>query len=267
MTLDKEKLVFFAGKKMTVGEFIELYGIEEETEQTIQIVIEKLVKKGKLRYLDQEDPGNKAMEAVQKELELEVQLAEIDEEREQLETYKAIKKRENALTYEEVEIDFPNKSHAEEIAEFCKSKLKLKTDLMFADGVYVLTVFGPSEADVSAIKRRKMVLDTGTVIFSTTDKVAESVVEGTKFAADKVVLPTAKASLKAALGLTKTAVKTTTAVGSSLIAGATKESRKMAQELKQDEDVLRAKKELVDAKDAITRFFKRNKKSSGFRFK
>src|SRR5690606_2481416 len=170
MSLNKERLVFFAGKKMTLGEFVELYGIEDEKEETIQIVVEKLAKKGKLRYLDQEDPFFSAISSVQKELELETQLAEIDEEKEQLETYKAIKKRENTLTYEEVEIDFPNKSHAQEVKKFCENKLKLKTDLAYVNGVYVLTVFGPSEADVSAIKRRKMVLDTGATIFSTTDK-------------------------------------------------------------------------------------------------
>ena len=120
---------------------------------------------------------------------------------------------------------------------------------------------------MAAIKRHKLIDDAGKAINQGAEKVTNTVLDTAAFAADKVVLPATKASLKAALGLTKTVVKTSASAGSALISGTTKNVRSMSQELKYDEDVLRAKKDLVDAKDAVMRMFKRNKFSSDIRIK
>lgn len=262
MAIDKEKVVFFAGKKMTIAEFLENYGLEKESDETIQIVIERLVKKGKLRILEQEEQSLKAFEQVHKELDLEARIAEMEAEADRAEAYALERKREGKLTYEEVEIDFPTKPLAIEFFEFCRNKLRLEAEVHQVDDKFVLTVYNITESELSAIKRRKNFVKAGEVVFKTTDKIADSAVSAASFAAEKVVVPAAKATLKTALGLTKSLAKTGAQVGSTLITSTTKSSRTMAKELATDEDVLKAKKDLIDAKDAVMRLFRRGGKSS-----
>lgn len=262
MALDKNRMVYFAGKIMSVQEFIESYGLTEESESTVEIIIEKLVKKGKLRYVETGTKEDDAFEKVAKELDLEARIAELEAEAERAESYALQKKREGKLMYEVVEIDFPSRQLALEFFDFCNAKLKLDVEVNQVGDKFVLTVYKVTEQDLSAIKRRKNFAQAGDVVFKTVDKVAESAVSATAFATEKVVVPTAKATLKTAIGLTKSLVKTGAQVGSTLISSTTKGTRQMAQELAQDEDVLRAKKDLIDAKDAVMRLFKRNGKST-----
>lgn len=261
-TINKERVLFFAGKKMTLGEFIQAYDLENESEGTIELVIAKLEKKNKLSFLEQKDGSNQAFEQAAKELDLEARIAEMEADAEEAEAYEIKKKREGKLTYEEVEIDFPNKSLGLDFFEYAEEKLKLDAKLEKRDGVFVLTLYNVTESDLGAIKRRKAVTKVGTSVLKTTDKVAGTAVETVNFATEKVVVPTAKAAIKASLGLGKSLVRTGAQVGSTLITSTSKQSKSMAKELSKDEDVLNAKKELIDAKDAIMRLFKGGGKSS-----
>ena len=268
MTIDKNQIIFFAGKKMTIEEFMIMYDIDGENEETVKIILDKLEKKGKLRYLTDDNQGDKtAFESVYKELELEAKIAQIEKNAEKEAKYKASKQREGRLVYEEIEVDLPTETRAAEMLRYVNDKLKLAARVEERDGIYTIIIANATESDVAAIKRHKLIDDAGKAINQGAEKVANTVLDTAAFAADKVVLPATKASLKAALGLTKTIVKTSTSASAALISGTTKNIRSMSQELKYDEDVLRAKKDLVDAKDAIMRMFKRSKSSSDIRIK
>lgn len=267
MSVNKNQVIFFAGKKMTIEEFIVLYGMENESEKSIEIVLNKLEKKGKLRFLNESESEDSAFQAVAKELDLEAKLAQIEEDADRTEAYKIQKAKEGKLVYEEVEIDFPTFNYAEEFREYAEKSLRLQAHIQEGDGVYVLVLKNVSESDLSAIKRRKGLAEAGKVFFRTTDKVAESALSATAFATEKVIVPTTKATIKTSLGLAKNLVKTSAQVGSSLITSTTQSARSMSAELAHDEDVLRAKKDLVDAKDAIMRLFKRGNRNSGMRIK
>lgn len=262
MTIDKEQVVFFAGKKMTLGEFVEHYQLQNENEKTIQIVVDRLVKKGKLRFIEQDDKSMKAFEQVSKELDLEARIAEMEAEADRAEEYAIQKKREGKLVYEEVEIDFPTKTLAIEFFEFSRDKLRLEAEVNQVDDKFVLTLYNVTEQDLGAIKRRKNFTQAGQVVFQATDKIANTAINATQFAAEKVVVPAAKATMKTTFGLAKSLIKTGAQVGSTLITSTSQSSRSMAKELSRDEDVLKAKKELIDAKDAVMRLFRRGGKSS-----
>jgi hypothetical protein len=267
MAIDKNQVIFFAGKKMTIEEFMKEYDIEGENEKTVKVILDKLEKKGKLRYLTDDDQGDKAFKSIYKELELEAKIDQIEEDAEREAQYKASKQREGRLVYEEIEVDLPTEARAAEMLRYVNNKLKLAARVEERDGIYTIIIANATESDVAAIKRHKLIDDAGKAINQGVEKVTNTVLDTAAFAADKVVLPATKAGLKAALGLTKTIVKTSTSASAALISGTTKNVRSMSQELKYDEDVLRAKKDLVDAKDAVMRMFKRNKFSSDIRIK
>lgn len=268
MALDKDKIVMFAGKKFTLGEFLVHYGLDQDTEASVKIILEHLEKKGKLHYIEQKDKDAALFESVAKELELEAKIAEMEAEAERVEVYDSAKKKEGKLVYEEVEIDFPNKTIAIDFYKFAQEDLKVEAALYEEGDKYVLTMKNVSESDLAAIKRKKTIADAGKMIFNTTDKVANVAVGTAAFATERVLVPTTKATVKTALGLSKSLVKTGTVVGSNLVTSTTNTTRQMVTELANDEDVLKAKKELIDAKDAIVRMFRRKPKvSADFRIK
>ena len=264
-TIDREVNVFFAGRKMTMGEFLEAYGLQDESDSVAMIVVEKLVKKGKLRILEPEQGANEAFKAVHKELDLEAKLAQMEEDADKAASYSALKNKEGKLCYEEIELDFPTRGYANDMLAYCKKKLKLAGSIEEREGLFVVVLNDVSESDLSAIKRHNLFNKAGKLMFETTDKVAASVIDTVSFASEKVVLPVTKAGISATLGLAKTLVKTTASTGSAVISGTSKNVRAMSNELAHDEDVLRAKKDLVDAKDAVMRLFKRGNKSNDIR--
>lgn len=267
MTIDTNQVMFFAGKKITIGEFIELYDMKDESEEAVSLILEKLEKKGKVKFLNIEEKSDEAFDAVAKELALEEKIARIEQDAEDSAVYAATKNKEGKLVYEEIEIDFPTKKQATEMLEYCETKLKLEGEITKPEDVYVVTLFDVSESDLGAIKRRGIVESAGSIIVGATNTVSAGVLDTASFATERIVVPTAKAGIKTVLGLTKTLVKTGAATSSAVISGTSKNARAMKTELAEDEDVLRAKKELVDAKDAIFRLLGKGSKSGGIRIK
>ncbi|MCY7866074.1 hypothetical protein P8918_13715 [Bacillus spizizenii] len=268
MSFQRDQLIIFAGKKTTVQDLLVSYDMQEESDQSIQIILEKLVKKGSLRVIQEEEPGMKEFKSVAKEIDLEARIAQMTADAEQAEAYKTMKRKEGRLSYEEVEIDFPTMSYANEFKQYATDKLRVQAEVRQGDGVYVLVLKDVSETDLSAIKHRKNFTEAGKLIYQSTDKLADSAIQATSFATEKVVVPTFKAVNKTTLGLAKSLVKTGAQIGSSMITSGSQNARSMSSELSKDEDVLRAKKELTDAKDAMMRLFRRGGKSSpGIRVK
>ena len=264
-TIDRTQMVFFAGKKMTMEDFLKSYDLQDETDNVAMIVVEKLIKKGKLRVIEPEQDANDAFVAVAKELDLEEKLAQMEADADKAANYAAMKSKEGKLCYEEIEIDFPTRVYAQDMLAYCKKKLRLEGSIQEREGLFIVVLNDVSESDMSAIKRHNLFNKAGKMMFETTDKVAASVINTVSFASEKVVLPVTKAGISATLGLAKTLVKTTASTGSAVISGTSKNVKTMTAELACDEDVLRAKKDLTDAKDAVMRLFKRGNKSNDIR--
>jgi hypothetical protein len=268
MALDRTKILMFAGKKFTMEEFIKHYGMEGEPDATVEILINTLKKKGKLHYIEHKDKEQELFEKVGKEIDLQARIAEMEAEADAVEAYKTTKNKEGKLMYEEVEIDFPTKTYALEFFEYAQKKLRVEAELYEQGNLYVLVLKNVAESDLAAIKRKRNFAEAGKVVINATDKFAEAAVGTAAFATEKVIAPTTKAAIKTTLGLTKSLLKTSTTVGSNLVTSTANSSRQMVTELANDSDVLKAKKELIDAKDAIVRMFRRGPKAApDFRIK
>lgn len=263
--LDRKQIIFFAGKKMLLEEFLIAYDLQDEADSVSLIVIEKLIKKGKLRFIENEQNADNAFKAVNKELELDAKIAQIEEDAVKYDEYQANKSKEGKLVYEEIEIDFPTFKNAQEMLSYCTNKLRLKGHVKESEDIYAVVLQDVSESNLSAIKRYDLFNKAGKLMLDSTNRVSTSALDTVAFAADKIVLPTAKAGISTTLGLARTIVKTGASAGSAVISGTTKNVRTMSKELSEDEDVLRAKKDLIDAKDAVMRLFKRGSKSDSIR--
>lgn len=200
------------------------------------------------------------IEEENKELELETNIQEIEEDKIRARKNKLKKKREGRPIYKEVEIDFESKIEAKDFLNFIVSELFLDAHLEDRDNIQILVVKNATDKDLAAIKRRKSLSAAEKSIAETADKIAEGAIETAKFA-EKVVVPTTKATVKATLGIAKEMVKTTAQVGSSIISSTADSAKQMAEELKEDEDILKAKR-------TIKKLFKRNaQKKEGIRKK
>lgn len=199
------------------------------------------------------------IEEKNKESEIEANIKKIEEDKIRARKNKLKKKREGRTAYE-VEIDFISRIEAEDFLNFLTNELFLDAHLLENDDIITIIIKNVTDADLSKIKRRKSLSAAEKSISEAADKIAEGAIETVAFAAEKVVVPTTKATVKAALGITKGLVKTTAQVGASLISSTADSAKQMAEELKEDEDII-----------AIKKLFKRNKqdakKKEGIRIK
>jgi len=261
-----EDIVFFGGKKMKLQEFYEAYDLIEETEEARELIVEKLIKKDKLKFLDNTDKNSPFL-LVGKELELERKIQEIEEESDRIEDYRAMKKKEGKLVYEEIEIDFPAFSSAQELVEYCAQKLRLNSTIREEDGLFIVTIFDVSESDMSAIKRLDIINRSAEGLAIGVKRLSDNIIRNTKTVTDKVAVPIAKAGLNAGLSIGKQALKTGIQLGSNIISNTTANARQMKYELSRDGEVLKAKKVLIDAKDAVKRLLKISSPSDRIRVK
>ena len=256
----------FAGRKMTLGEFCEQYGLDNDDKQSAAIVINGFIKKGKLRLIESQE--QQAYASVAKDLALDEKLELLAQEETEENQSRHDQKRAGRLTYGEVEFDVAGRASVEELHQFVTQKLYLKADVVKDGAGYVLTVYGATDADLNAINRRRQIDKASKAIYRGTTKAADSVVGAIDFTAQKVAVPVAKAGVKTTFGLLKAVAKTVGAVGSTVISSGASAIRQTASELSNDTDVLRARRELIDVKDsAVRKFNSQNSFGNGVRIK
>jgi hypothetical protein len=260
--LNLEQQVFFSGKKMSMQEFLDSCDMSAD-DNGILIVINKLIKKGKLRILD--DPKENDFQTAFEDLELDSAISDIEEDDYNTEKYRRAKKKEGQLIFELIEIDFPSRQSVQDMLEYCAKRM-IVSSAEARDGLYVLTLENISESELAGIRRYQFLNKTGANLTKTADGIAKHTVNTVAFTAQNVVLPATRAGLTAALGVVKTVLKTGTQVGSNIITNTTMNAKTMKKELSTDHEVLKAKRDLIDAKDSIMRFFKSGSSSSGIRY-
>ncbi len=258
---------FFAGKKMTREEFVDKYNLQGDSFEAQQLIIEKLIKKGKIIIMDNTPPDEKMMKAPYKEFELEAKIAELECESEAYETYKHNLRKEGKLCYEEVEIDFGARTHAFEFLDYTQRKLKLEGRVIEKDGLFVVVLNNVSESDLTKIRTHQLANKAGEVMINGTKIASQTFINSFGYVMNVVGLPVAQATLSAGMAVAKQTLKSATQIGSTAINSAVDNSKQFANEIKNDQHILMAKKNLVDAKDALFRMMKKKSGTSNIRIK
>lgn len=252
--IEKDTKVTFKGKPYTLETFSNKFadGSLEEG----RIILQTLIRKGSAHIVDERTHEQKHLDKVVKEEELRLKAEEIDADEEAAEQFKADKKREGRLTYELIEVDYPTVSMAQKYEEYYTNLLKLQEDqveIKVKKGQVALAFYNITDAELSVINRthlRDKVVDTA---INTVGKTTESAVNVVDYTMKNVASPILQISAKAATGIVKSLVHAAAKTGSTIVISTGKGIRDTAYEIKHDNDVIKAKNELVTAKDTVMR--------------
>lgn len=254
--MDKSKKYHLFGRIVTVQQFINenADALANADDQKIQATIDVLVRKGHMKEVDTRTKDEKKMmKAAQEEL-IRAAASGVEQQGEDLKDYKAELKRENRLSYEEIELDFPNATYAMQFEEFCKSTLRIKeTEIRLRNGMAILAVKNITDAELNAINRKytadKVVSSTVGVM----DKTAEGLTKAVDYAAKNVLTPVTSIAAKSGMSILKSLAGTVARTGATLVTAGSKGLRDTIHDIKNDPEILRANRDLIDAKDTIRR--------------
>ena len=241
---------YFKNKKTTREDFIKTYGLENESPEVIQKVVDKLALRGEIRYPESKDP----LTGVLEEIALD----------KKVEAYDHVDAFEKGIVHNKVEADLYNSVECSVLAELL-DVLGIAHKIVRGEDSYVLTMHEISDKDLGKVKSRLSSLRAERKTKEILEGTSSKVIAGADFAVNKVAAPVIKAGIATGIGAIKVLAKTGVALGASLVSSTSKGIRSLDEELSRDEDVLRAKRELFGVKNAIKRTMNKDAKSTGFR--
>ena len=262
--MDMNTILIIKGKNTTMEEFKTRFGIETDA-KAIQMA-QILVKKGNavvhIEKSEEQDLLDK--------LEADALLASIVNQLDTEEYSAEQAKREQAKADTDlvsIKLAFTSSAEAAQAETWINSLGIEDTEITMKKGAISLIVRDITPQEYTKIATRYQ-LDKA---LDTTVKVASKALVGTtnaiNYTATKVVAPTAKIAGEATMNLGKGLVHATAKVGAGLVNSGSKAIADTKVALATDTEMIRAKKELVDAKDSAISFFKRklnkNRKRSG----
>lgn len=262
--MDMNTILIIKGKKTTMEEFKTRFGIDTD-EKAIQMA-QILVKKGNaIVHVEKSEE-----QEVLSKLEADALLASIVDQLDS-EEYSAQQAKREELKSEvdlvSIKLSFASSAEAASAESWINSLGVEDTEITMKKGAISLIVRDITPQEYTKIAT-KYQLDKA---LDTTVKVASKALVGTtnaiNYTATKVVAPTAKIAGEATMNLGKGLVHATAKVGAGLVNSGSKAIADTKVALATDTEMIRAKKELVDAKDSAISFFKRklnkNRKRSG----
>lgn len=262
--IDMNTILKIKGKKLTMEQFKARFAIENNT-RAISLAT-TLVKKGQaIIYSDKSEEEN-----IIAKLEQDQQLANIidtieTEEFSAQQTRRADKLEDTDLV--SIRLAF-NTTNEAVIAESWINKIGImNTEVSIKAGAIYLTVIdiSPAEHTKIATKYQMEKVLNGTV--SVAGKVISGTTDTVNYMATNVVAPTAKIVGEAGMNLGKGLIHTGVKVGAGLVNSGSKAITDTKIAMATDSEMLKAKKELVDAKDNMISFFRKkvgmSKKKSG----
>lgn len=253
--MDNRKLNF-CGDIYTVEKFAKEFA--ESNEETALIVIEKLIKQGRANWVDtsQTKKQDKALlktlvqEAIQEQAEV------YDNYDRQALEFKHQQQRANRLTYKGIELDFAHLGKAQEFELWIVQELNLETEVAMKNGHAVLRVFNLTDKDMNAINLRYKADKGIQTVVGSVDTVAKNATKAVDYTATKVLAPTVQVGARAGVSILKTLAVTGAKTTGTLISALTNGTKQCVQEVRTDADVVRATRDILDAKDSTMRMIR-----------
>lgn len=259
MVTDKIK---FAGKILMLEEFAERFYRGDLDTALEQLAL--LVEQGRASIIyPAKDKGVEQIEKANTQQEFYDKVEEVynDEDRER--AFKLAQKREGRLTYKAVDFAFPTQTKAKAFKQNVDA-LNLESQMFLnEDDTITLQVKNITDADLNKLqllyKTEKAVQNTLKAVESGASKATEVV----DYTANKVVVPVVAVGAKAGVGVLKTLTKTTAKTASTLLTSLSHGVKQTTKELKNDADLLKAKKELLSVKDSVMQTVATHKSVTG----
>lgn len=252
--INANTILIIKGKKTTIQEFQNRFGLESE-ERAIQMAT-ILVKKGNAVVHVEKSEEQELLSKLEADELLASIVDQLDAEEE---SAKQVKREQAKADTDLVSIKLAFKSSADACqAENWINSLGVDdTEITMKKGAISLIVRDITPQEYTKIATRYQ-MDKA---IDTTVKVAGNVLtnatNAVNYTATKVVAPTAKIAGEAGMNLGKGLIHASVKVGAGLVNSGSKAIADTKVALATDTEMIRAKKELIDAKDSALSFFKR----------
>lgn len=252
------------GKTISMESFVIKYGVENM--DAAILIANTLVKQGKATIVEKITEEERLIKGA---IKSEAFTAIVDAINEEEESHKVYVREQNKVDNDLIKIglDFATTFEAVEAEQWINSLGISDTEITMKKGAVMLKVIDITPQEYSKISRK---FQTEKAIKNTVDmasKTMNGATDAVNYTATKVVAPIAKIAGEAGMNLGKGLAHTTVKVGSGLVNSGSKAIKDTKIALQTDPEMLRATRELRDAKDGLMSFFKskmnNNKKRSG----
>lgn len=241
------------GKVYTVQQFADKFSQGDLS--VAELAISQLEAKGDIIWLDLKDPTEeyerKIFESATKEQSLVMQANLHDTYNEQAKAFERQQKRENRAVYKGYFLLFPDLGKAQEFELWVNQDLRLETEISLKSGQPKLNIYNLTDAELNLINRKYKAESTIQKAVGTVDKIASGATGAVDYTATKVVAPIVQVGAKAGVSILGTVAKTGAKTLGTLVTAVALGSRQCVKEIKTDEDVLKASRELINTKDSI----------------
>lgn len=252
--VEMDSLIRFSGKRYSVAEFAEHFHIDSELEalNTMQV----LVNKGQASLEVNTSKEQKAFERVATEENWVANANQHDLYEEAAKDFAAQQKRDGRATYARIELDYPNLLKAQEHQALFMKQLRLSPDqveISIRVNLVMIVLKDVTDAEVNYVNR---VYKSDKAIGAALGFVESGMGKATgaiDYAATKVAAPMVQIGARAGVSVLKSLASTLAKVSSSTIVAVSQGTKAAAKDIKNDADVLRAGRELLEVKDAAMR--------------
>lgn len=262
--INRDSIITIKGKRYSVEDFMTKYGVPTEV-QAMELMT-KAVTKGKATIYNSAEADEDFIASLEDNIQFDKIINQIEQEEFESNVADRNAKAEE-VDLVNIKLTFETSQLAVEAEMWINSLGIMNTKIEIEKGVIALIVrdITPSEHTKIATKYQlekalnKTVKVAGKTVTNTTNTI--------NYVATKVVAPTAKIAGEAGMNLGKGLVHTTAKVGAGLINSGSKAIADTQVALATDTEMIKAKKELIDAKDSLVSFFKKktgaNRRRSG----
>ena len=248
--------VIVLGQKYTVEEFAIEY--EEGNIQYAINTINVLVNRGQAEILGERKSKEKIK--IEKALREKDHLDKADyvrQEEEKQKDNRAQTKKEGRLLHEQITVDYFAIKQAKEHKALFEQNLRLTGIqlLMNDDDSYSLMIPNVSDKDIDYISRT---LKTDSIVGGAVKGIDMGITGTTKaidYTAKKVLSPTITIATKGVVSVGRTLFSTVAKAGGTIISAGAEGGRRTASELSTDDDIIKARQELINAKNSMRRGF------------
>lgn len=264
MQVTVDSKVSFAGRIWSVKDFAEKF---ESTEEQAIGALQQLIDLGKAVLIDETDlqtrKEEKILQQALKELEIMHTADMYDAEDMQVKQFNQAVKNANHLRHKGYYLIFATMTQAEEFQVWVTNTLFLESTIEVLNTQYgrqyKLNVFDITDQQIMAMDRKYTVENAINKTVGVVDKTLSSVANGADYTSQKVLAPLVQAGAKTGAKIVGTTAKIGVKTASTLVSSLFQGARECREDLRYDPDVARARRELTQTKNEITRAINNHK--------
>ena len=259
-----DTILLIKGKRYSIEEFKNKFAITDDARALT--LAETLVKKGKATIYSATSQEDELLDLLDGDIELTNIVNQINDEE-----YASVQAKRNEIKQEvdtvSIALSFKTTAEACSAESYVNSLGIEDTEISIKGGAIKLIVRDITPQEYTKIATKYQLEKAVNSTVDVAGKALRGTTNAINYTATNVVAPVAKIAGEAGMNLGKGLFHTSVKVGAGLVNSGSKAIADTKVALATDTEMIRAKKELVDAKDSVVSFFKgklnKNRKRSG----